>query len=208
MPCVGKQLEPNAHRRLEAPQSAQSFGDYLSVALRNERAAVTESIIENLESGRKVNLDISQLLNIAMALQVPRTYLLTPIGNPDAPIDLQNLSDSFDGMTAIQFDAWLSGLHSGTYRPSTMDECNARNELDVLREMTALTAEISRLRIAIELESEAVPNRDSDPSVQNFQERLDLAESQRFRLRVYLDSTEWALPQVSAADRQDRSASA
>lgn len=79
---------------------------------------------------------------------------------------------------------------------------------DVLRELTALTSEVSRLKIAMELESAAHPSRESHPSVQSFQERLDLAESQRFRLREYLDSAGWALPELARADRDDRAASA
>ncbi len=194
--------------RIQATRKARGIRTTRELAELITGATVTESIIENLESGRKVNLDVSQLLNIAMALRVPPTYLLAPIGNPDAPIDLPNLSDAFDGMTAIQFDAWLSGLHSVTYTPSTMDEYNSRNELDVLREMTALTSEISRLKIAMGLESAAHPSRESHPSVQSFQERLDLAESQRLRLREYLDSAGWTLPKLPTADREDRAESA
>ena len=55
---------------------------------------LTEAIIENVEAGRKVALDVNQLLNIAMVLRVPPSYMLAPLSEPDRPLDLPNLSDA------------------------------------------------------------------------------------------------------------------
>ena len=68
------------------------------------------------------------LLNIAMALRVPLSYLLAPLGEPDRPLDLPNLSESFAGMTAIEFDAWLASAPDGRYQPESLEERNATSE--------------------------------------------------------------------------------
>lgn len=143
-------------------------------------------------SGRKVNLDVTQLLNIAMALEVPPSYLLAPIGDPSGRLDLPGLSNAFKDLTVIQFDAWLAGLNATTYPPSTIAERGARLELEALRELSELTLEVRRLSIAVGLEREQssnVPFR----SRETFEERLTLAETQLARLHDYLASAGWDL---------------
>ena len=55
---------------------------------------LTEAVIENIEAGRTVALDVNQLLNIAMVHRLPPSYLLAPLSEPDRPADLPNLSDA------------------------------------------------------------------------------------------------------------------
>lgn len=148
---------------------------------------VTESILENIEAGRKATLDVSQLLNIAMALDVPPSYLLAPLGRPHDSTDLPNLSEAFDGMTSLEFDAWLSGLPSGAYQPRSIDERNASSQLEALREWASLVREIERLEIALSLEQE------SGALVGRTETRLGSARDERDRLLVYLRSAGWDL---------------
>ena len=117
---------------------------------------MTVSIIENIELGRKANLDVSQLLNIAMALQVPPSYILAPMNDPSAPLDLPGLSSAFDGMTAIEFDAWLASLDTGAYMSRTLQGRNSTVELNALREWHTLNAEIRRLQTMLQLEDESL----------------------------------------------------
>ena len=81
---------------------------------------VTESILQNIEAGRKDDLLVSQLLNIAKALRVTPIFLLAPIATPSARLDIANLSPSFTDMTVVQFDAWISGEPDGAYDSNTL----------------------------------------------------------------------------------------
>lgn len=178
--------------RIQAARKARGLRTSRDLAALLGGSTVTEAVIENIESGRKVSLDVSQLLSIAMALRVPPTYLLAPIGDPDAPVDLPNLSDAFIGMTASQFDAWLSNLPHGGYRAATNDEINARNELEALRAFVSLKNEIRMLREARDVP--AFFTSDDPRSWRDIESRLDVAEREIKKVHVYLTAAKWNLP--------------
>ena len=155
---------------------------------------LTEAIIENIEAGRKVVLDVSQLLNIAMALRVPLSYLLAPLGEPDRPLDLPNLSDAFADMTAIEFDAWLASAPDGRYQPESLDERNATSELHALREWSSLVRESSRLQTMLELERATKDSAGSEsPLFKSTESRLADASHEAARLAAYLKSAGWKI---------------
>ena len=155
---------------------------------------LTEAIIENIESGRKVVLDVSHLLNIAMALRVPLSYLLAPLGEPDRPLDLPNLSQAFEGMTAIEFDSWLASSTDGRYQPESLDERNATSELHALREWSTLTREAARLQTMLELErATSGPAGSESPLLKSTKSRLADASREAARLAAYLKSAGWKI---------------
>lgn len=159
-----------------------------------EGGTLTEAIIENIEAGRKVVLDISQLLNIAMALRVPLSYLLAPLGEPDRPLDLPNLSKAFAGMTAIEFDSWLASSKDGRYQPESLEERNATSELHALREWSTLTREAARLQIMFDLEKATAPKSGPDNALlRSTEARLIDARRESERLAAYLKSAGWHL---------------
>lgn len=150
----------------------------------------SQSTIENIELGRKAAIDVVQLLNIAMALRVPLSYLLAPIGNPDAPLDLPGLSKEFSSMSAIEFDAWLSGISDGSRIPTSLDERNAFAELQALREWRTRTAETSRLETMLELERSAL-NSTEGLYLRSTEERLTESRREVERLARLLRSAGW-----------------
>ena len=111
-----------------------------------------QATIENIELGRKASIDVIQLLNIAMALRVPLTYLLVPIGSPDEMVELPGLSADFDSMTVAEFDAWLAGTVDGARRATSLEERSAAVELEALRLWLAQRSEVARLEAVVELE--------------------------------------------------------
>lgn len=151
---------------------------------------VSAATIENIETGRKTTIDVSQLLNIAMALRVPPIYLLAPIRTPDATVDLPNLSNAFDGMTAVEFDAWLGSVEGGAYRSTTIEEHHSNAELQALRTLSALQSEISRFEAMLELQSE---ERDQQ-FARSTADRLEDASREAARLQALLRSAGWAIP--------------
>jgi transcriptional regulator with XRE-family HTH domain len=121
---------------------------------------VTSAVLENIESGRKADISVSQLLNIARALGIPASFLLAPLGTPNAPLDLPNLSDDFDDMTAAEFDCWLSATPASSYRPRLAAERTDIDTLNTLRELGTLRRELDRLHIMLE-----VHNASGDPDL-------------------------------------------
>lgn len=152
----------------------------------------TQSTIENIELGRKASIDVVQLLNIAMALRVPVSYLLAPMGMPAGSLDLVGLSRDFTSMTAVEFDAWLSSVPGGARVPVTLDERNAVSELQALRDWTTRVDEVQRLEAALELERSGRHNMGGN-SVRPMEDRLDGARREADRLLAFLRSAGWPL---------------
>ena len=152
----------------------------------------TQSTIENIELGRKAAIDVVQLLNIAMALRMPLSYLLAPMGSPDGPLDLPGLSSAFDSMTVMDFDAWLSSLPDGAHIPSSLDERNSVTELAAIREWRARLREAARLRTALELERTNAVDEDST-YLRSTSDRLAQAEQECERVAAFLRSAGWPM---------------
>ncbi|GAB3584468.1 hypothetical protein GCM10027406_30910 [Leifsonia lichenia] len=116
---------------------------------------VTEAVLENIESGRKADIGVSQLLNIARGLNVPPSMLLAPMGRPTADLDLPNLSDDFVGMSAAEFDCWLSATPASSYRPRLAAERSDIQTLNSLRELGTLERELERLRMIWDVQAKS-----------------------------------------------------
>jgi transcriptional regulator with XRE-family HTH domain len=181
--------------------SAASLGQRLQAIRKARRMSVRElalaiggspgqSTIENIELGRKAAVDIVQLLNIAMALRVPLVFLLAPIGRTDDPLDLPGLSAEFESRTVAEFDAWLAGLPDGARRASSLDERTTTAELEALRLWKRLSAEVVRLKVALELEEKLI----GEPTqVNSTRQRLDDAVIATERQATLLRSAGWPL---------------
>lgn len=142
---VGTRIK--AARRERGYRTAREFAE--AVPADN----VTAAILDNIESGRKADIRVSQLLNIALALGVPVSMLLAPIGSPNSTLDLPNLSDDFNEMTAAEFDCWLSATPGSSYRPRLAAERVDVDILASLRELGMLRRELDRLQIVHEAQA-------------------------------------------------------
>ena len=146
---------------------------------------VTAAVLENIESGRKADLSVSQLLNIARALRVPPTYLLADITTPTSSLDLPNLSDDFAEMSAGEFEAWFSGTLGGTYRSSHPDERIDLLQLEAYRTLTRLQRELVRLGAA----RQAIGDRTTSPH----DTRQTALEAESDELKDCLAREGWAI---------------
>lgn len=154
------------------------------------RGAVSAWTLQNLESGRKPDINISALLNLAMALKVAPTFLLAPMSKPNARLDIPNLVDEFADMSVAEFDAWFAGLTEGAITTSGADR-NERQELQTLRELSALVRERRRLEKMISLEGDFVSEGSS--LTENTVRRLAEAERHIQELSAFLTSAGWDL---------------
>jgi hypothetical protein len=105
---------------------------------------ISEYVLENIEAGRKTDLQVSALLSIARALRVPPAFLLAPLTHPSRAVDLPNLSTDVSSMSVGEFDAWLAGESDGAYRSSDPAERSDLAELDAFRELQQLRRELHR----------------------------------------------------------------
>ncbi len=177
-------LERSIGARIRAARKTRGFKSSHDLANAIGAPNLTEAIIENIEAGRKLDLNISQVLNIAMVLHVPVSSLLAPMARPSDSLDLPNLASRFAGMTASEFDAWLASIPNAEYRADTAAERNDLAELQALRELQVLHRELRRLSLIKDL---------ADNELNGTDDRIEDTARQIEQLRTYLASAGWDL---------------
>lgn len=158
--------------RIKAARRQRGYRTTRELAEAVPAGNVTPAVLENIESGRKADIHISQLLNIARALGVPPSMLLAPIGDPNGALDLPNLSDDFKGMTPAEFDSWLSATPASYYQPRLAAERVDIDILSSLRGLGTLLRELDRLRVVLDVQS-ASADPDLTGSNAEVQDRID-----------------------------------
>jgi len=186
--------------RIAALRKARGFASAKALAEAIPGDSVTESILQNIEANRKNDLAVAQLLNIAAALRVSPLFILAPLGSPHEHLDLPNITPAVTEMSVAEFDAWVSGLTNGGYRPATADELSERSQLEALRELLAERRELHRLQVIVDLEKEIPTTVDSAPTPEWDTTELRIKEAKRriSQLEIYLGSAGWGVEHPSA----------
>ncbi len=190
---AGFRSETNIGARIKLARKERGFRTTRDLADAIPGGNITQAILENIESGRKADISVTQLLNIARGLGVPVSMLLAPMGTPDSELDLPNLSDDFTGMTAAEFDCWLSATPASSYRPRVAAERVDIDILTSLRELGSLRREIDRLRIVVETRK-ASRDRDLLETNHLVQKRLDRIARDAASVASLLESAGLELP--------------
>lgn len=141
---TGYSAEATIGDRIKAARRARGFRTTRDLAEAMPGSKVSEHVLENIEAGRKTDLQVSALLSIAKALRVPPAFLLAPLTHPNRTVDLPNLSGDVASMSVGEFDAWLAGDVDGAYRSSDPAERSDLAELDAFRELQQLRRELQR----------------------------------------------------------------
>lgn len=95
-------------RRLARIRRWLGFGSTGALAAATD-GRVSQAVLQNIESGRKPDLSVAQLLEISRALGISPLLLLAPLETPTATLDLAGLGEQLTSMTAIEFDEWVRG---------------------------------------------------------------------------------------------------
>ncbi len=185
--------------RIAALRKARGFASTKALAEAIPGDSVTESILQNIEANRKNDLAVAQLLNIAAALRVSPLFILAPLGSPHEHLDLPNITPDVAAMSVAEFDAWVSGLTDGGYRPVTADELSERNQLEALRELLAERRALHRFQTIIELEKEIPATADGASAAEwdNTELRIEEAKRRISQLEIYLGSAGWGVDHPS-----------
>jgi hypothetical protein len=179
--------------RIAAIRKARGFASAKALADAIPGDSITDSILRNIEAGRKNDLAVAQLLNLSWTLRVSPLFILAPLGNPDEHLDLPNIIHEVQQLTTAEFDAWVSGEISGIYRPVIAAEMNERTQLDALHEMLRLKQEARRYGTIIQLAAE-IPASETDSSADLWSNpKQQLADAQRriTELETLLGSGGW-----------------
>ena len=158
--------------------------------------SITEAMIQNIEAGRKENLTVSQLLNIAYALKIAPGFLLAPMGKPNELLDLPGLSEDLSLLTVVEFDAWVAGLHGGAHSWTSSEDQSERAQLAAMRELEVQRRERGRLRTALDVERASDLSAEDVEELQRWdttEERLAQTDRTIQRLSVFLTSAGWHL---------------
>jgi transcriptional regulator with XRE-family HTH domain len=184
---------PTVGARIAAARKARGFKSTKDLADAIPGDSITGSILQNIEAGRKNDLAVAQLLNIAWALGVSPTWILAPIGSPAEHIDLPNIIPEIRDLTVAEFDAWLSGNIDGAYMPETSDEHNDRIQLAALRELLREKRELKRLTLLkpIRFGDSATTADEIRPFLHEIEERIDVSRRRAARLTQFLASADW-----------------
>jgi transcriptional regulator with XRE-family HTH domain len=185
--------------RIAALRKARGFASTKALAEAIPGDSVTESILQNIEANRKNDLAVAQLLNIAAALRVSPLFILAPLGSPHEHLDLPNITPAVAAMSVAEFDAWVSGLTDGGYRPVTADESSERSQLEALRELLAERRALHRFETIIELEKELPAIVDGTPASEwdNTEQRIEETKRRISQLEIYLGSAGWGVQHPS-----------
>ena len=133
---------------------------------------------------------------------MPPSFLLAPMGTPEAELDLPNLSADFQGMTAAEFDCWLSATPASSYRPRLAAERSDINLLGTLRELGMLQRELERLQIVLQVQlSSGSPELTS--GADDLRGRIHQITEEAQRLVTLLTSAGVSGVNIQSADRTE-----
>ena len=182
--------------RIAAARKMRGFKSTKELAAAIPGDSVTGSILQNIEAGRKNDLAVAQLLNIAAALKISPLFILAPLGSPHEHLDLPNISPAVAGMSVAEFDAWVSGLTDGSYRALSADELSERTQLEAFRELLAARRELRRFELRPRMDEtnewEELPMGPEDQAIlDDRQFRIDDTKRRISQLEIYLGSAGW-----------------
>lgn len=88
-------LEERNRRRLTAEDLAARVPD----------GALSKTVITNIESGRKKDMSVTELMQVVTALDMSPLDFLAPAGDPYAPLDYPSLPRAYSGMCLAEYRA-------------------------------------------------------------------------------------------------------
>jgi hypothetical protein len=124
--------------------------------------------MQNIESGRKADITIPQMLEIARALEVSPMMLLVDPDRPREPVEV-----GAESMSLEKFDEWWSSRSPYEWEmPRNYGE-SLGWKLRELRRWWAMLDELQRLTRRMQLEPEIGPDNPDNPSYRNTRRRIE-----------------------------------
>jgi transcriptional regulator with XRE-family HTH domain len=165
---------------------------------------MSASVIQNIEAGRKPDISVSDLLNLAFALRIPPTFLLFPMAGPMRPVDLVGLSPDLEALQSGALEAWIAAevLPYGV----TFSEAADLDRLKAQREYLRLSKEVRRLWrsriVERRLDEEDPPSPEALESRRRWdttEARLKAHQERLDELRTQLQDDGWATEETGGS---------
>jgi transcriptional regulator with XRE-family HTH domain len=98
--------------RVKRLRKVRGFSSSQALAEAIGNPLISESVIRNIENGRKAEISIVHLLEISFVLEVPPLMLLFDYNRPRHHASLPGLGPNFEDATVEDLDNWFSMLWS------------------------------------------------------------------------------------------------
>jgi transcriptional regulator with XRE-family HTH domain len=185
--------EAGIGRRIRTIRRARGIKSTAELAARMPGTNISGAVLRNIEAGVKTDLTVSELLNISRALNVAPIFLLAPIREPDAAIDLPNLSQDLKIMSALELDEWLSTASDSIQEWTTPEEQSENNQLRAMRLLNLAKRDRERLSRLIELTPNipAASEADLEGEARTLRARVSELQREIRRLEGYLRRAGW-----------------
>lgn len=94
-------------RRIAHYRKALGFSNAKDLAEKIDNPKISHAVISNIESGRRSDPSISEVVEIARGLGISPLFLLAPVMRPSASIDLANTSAQITQTSSEEFLRWF-----------------------------------------------------------------------------------------------------
>ena len=137
-------------RRIADYRKLCGFRNTLELANHIGNPKITHTVISNIESGRRNDPSISEVVEIARGLGVSPLLLLVPVFNPKEKVDLPNVGAELSEASSEEFLRWLTFEQSILFR-------REQTQLDLYQALKSVQR-LSRLQDAIHSQQKKLNN--------------------------------------------------
>ena len=119
--------------RIRRLRRAAGFNSREDLATAIGSPTVTAAVIKNIEAGRKADMSVVHLFEIAYAIGVSPLVLLLDFAHPNRSATIAGLGPNFSGATNNDLDDWLT--EPAAYAPLAFGTDNYRELLPEVQQM-------------------------------------------------------------------------
>lgn len=130
---MGQTLTEPIGARIRRLRRAAGFTSRDDLANAIGNPAVTAAVIKNIEAGRKADMSVVHLFEIAYALGVSPVVLLLDFSHPNQEASIAGLGPNFSGATNNDLDDWLT--EPAAYAPLAFGADDYRELLPEVQQM-------------------------------------------------------------------------
>ena len=137
-------------KRIASYRKARGFKTAASLAEAIDNDAISAAVIQNIESGRKADVTVAQLLDIAWAMRISPANLIVPVNTPMEKFTYPGVGEGVAQLSVNDALAWITTRKhdQGLTNPTESFIRNVAHYTDVLVQsieafrLAAATAEI------------------------------------------------------------------